>query len=294
MEKENFITFTKMHGCGNDYVFINLLEETVEHPNELAAVVSRRQKGIGSDGLVTIGPSERADFRMRIYNADGSEAEMCGNAIRCAAKYVYDRKIIDSAEISVETGAGIRKTTVFPEEGKAAAVCVDMGEPVFSAEKIPVAAKRGSVVAAPVTVGGRRWKMTCVSMGNPHAVVFADDLQRLPVERYGPLFEHQKCFPNRVNTEFVHVISRTEAAMRVWERGSGETLACGTGACAAVMACIINGFTGNEVQMHLRGGDLFIRYDPDENHVFLTGPAEEVFSGAYPGNGLQGGGSDEA
>lgn len=271
--------FTKMHGCGNDYVYVNLFEEKVENPAEVSIKVSDRHFGIGSDGLITIGPSDKADFRMHIYNADGSEAEMCGNGIRCVAKYVYDHHLTDKTEITVETGAGILTLILFPENGKVQQVRVDMGEPVLEPSQIPVVAKGDKVIDEPIEVGGKIWNMTCVSMGNPHAVVFVDDTASFPLETYGPLFENHERFPKRTNTEFVQIISRTEANMRVWERGSAETWACGTGTCACVMACILNGKTEDKVLVHLRGGNLTIEYDRESNHVFMTGPATEVFSG---------------
>jgi diaminopimelate epimerase len=271
--------FTKMHGCGNDYVYVNLFEETISDAPALAIKVSDRHFGVGSDGLITIGPSDKADFRMRIYNADGSEAEMCGNGIRCVAKYVYDHKLTDKTEISVESGAGIKYLTLYVENNKVDQVRVDMGEPILKPEQIPVIADSEVVVDEPITVGDKEWKMTCVSMGNPHAVVFVDDVASFPLETYGPLFENHERFPKRTNTEFVSVLSRTEASMRVWERGSAETWACGTGTCAAVMACILNGLTENKVLVHLRGGDLTIEYEEASNHVFMTGPATEVFHG---------------
>lgn len=273
--------FTKMHGCGNDYVYVNLFEETIADPAALAIAVSDRHFGIGSDGLITIGPSETADFRMRIYNADGSEAEMCGNGIRCVAKYVYDHKMTEKEEITVESGAGIKKLTLTVEDGKVALVRVDMGEPILKQDLIPVVADREPVVAEPILVDETEWKMTCVSMGNPHAVVFVEDVANFPVETVGPLFENHKRFPKRTNTEFVTVHSRTEASMRVWERGSGETWACGTGTCATVMACILNGYTDNRVLVHLLGGDLTIEYDEQTNHIYMTGPATEVFHGEW-------------
>ncbi|SHJ17377.1 diaminopimelate epimerase [Pseudobutyrivibrio xylanivorans] len=271
--------FTKMHGCGNDYVYVNLFEEKVENPAEVSIKVSDRHFGIGSDGLITIGPSDKADFRMHIYNADGSEAEMCGNGIRCVAKYVYDHKLTDKTEISVESGAGIKYLTLFIENGKVQQVSVDMGEPILTPAEIPVVADGDKVIDEPIEVGGKTWNMTCVSMGNPHAVVFVDDTASFPLETYGPLFENHERFPKRTNTEFVQIISRTEANMRVWERGSAETWACGTGTCATVMACILNGKTEDKVLVHLRGGDLTIEYDRATNHVFMTGPATEVFNG---------------
>ena len=271
--------FTKMHGCGNDYVYVNLFEEQLENPAEVSIKVSDRHFGIGSDGLITIGPSDKADFTMHIYNADGSEAEMCGNGIRCVAKYVYDHKLTDKTEITVETGAGVLTLKLFVENGKVAQVCVDMGQPILTPAEIPVVAGGDKVVNEPIEVGGKTWCMTCVSMGNPHAVVFVDDTANFPLETYGPLFENHERFPKRTNTEFVQIISRTEANMRVWERGSAETWACGTGTCACVMACILNGKTEDKVLVHLRGGDLTIEYDRESNHVFMTGPATEVFTG---------------
>ena len=271
--------FTKMHGCGNDYVYVNLFEEQLDNPAEVSIKVSDRHFGIGSDGLITIGPSDKADFRMHIYNADGSEAEMCGNGIRCVAKYVYDHHLTDKTEITVETGAGILTLILFPKDGKVEQVRVDMGEPILEPSQIPVLAKGDKVIDEPIEVGGKTWNMTCVSMGNPHAVVFVDDTANFPLETYGPLFENHERFPKRTNTEFVQIISRTEANMRVWERGSAETWACGTGTCACVMACILNGKTEDKVLVHLRGGDLTIEYDRESNHVFMTGPATEVFEG---------------
>ena len=250
------------------------------------SITGYRHFGIGSDGLITIGPSDKADFRMRIYNADGSEAEMCGNGIRCVAKYVYDHKLTDKTEISVETGAGIKYLTLYVEEDKVSQVRVDMGEPILTPGDIPVVKADGSaygddyrVIDEPISAGNREWHMTCVSMGNPHAVVFVDDVAGFELEKYGPLFENHKMFPKRTNTEFVEILSRNEAKMRVWERGSAETWACGTGTCATVMACILNKKTDNKVLVHLRGGDLTIEYIPKTNHVFMTGPATEVFSG---------------
>lgn len=271
--------FTKMHGCGNDYVYVNLFQETIKDAAKLSIAVSDRHFGIGSDGLITIGPSEVADFRMRIYNADGSEAEMCGNGIRCVAKYVYDHKLTQKKEITVETGAGIKTLQLTVENDKVTLVRVDMGEPILKPEEIPVQAEGERVVDEPIEVGGKEWRMTCVSMGNPHAVVFVDDVAHFELEKYGPLFENHVRFPKRTNTEFVQIISRNEAIMRVWERGSAETWACGTGTCATVMACILNGLTDNDVLVHLRGGDLRIVYDEKSNHVFMTGPATEVFEG---------------
>ena len=274
------MNFTKMHGCGNDYIYVNLFEERVEDPKNTAIKVSDRHFGIGADGLVLIGPSEIAEFRMRIFNADGSEAEMCGNATRCVAKYVYEHRLTNKTVITLETGAGIKELVLTVRDGIVELVRVDMGEPILEAKEIPVVADKSPVVDEPLLVDGKEWRMTCVSMGNPHAVVFTEDVYALDLEKIGPKFENHPRFPKRTNTEFCHVISRTEVDMRVWERGSGETWACGTGACGLVMACILNGFTEDTVLVHLRGGDLSITYDRETNHVFKTGPATEVFSGS--------------
>ncbi len=273
--------FTKLHGCGNGYIYVNLFEEKLENPAEMSIKVSDCHFGIGSDGLITIGPSEIADFTMHIYNADGSEAEMCGNGVRCVGKYVYDHGLTDNTEITVETGAGIKILNLNVENGKVATVRVDMGEPIFTPSEIPVKADGDKVINEPILVGDKEWNMTCVSMGNPHAVVFVDDVKSFPLEKYGPLFENHERFPKRTNTEFVNVVSRNEAYMRVWERGSAETWACGTGTCATVVACILNGLTDRKVLVHLLGGDLVIEWDEETNHVFMTGPATEVFSGEY-------------
>ena len=271
--------FTKMHGIGNDYVYVNCFEESIKNPAEVSKFVSDRHFGIGSDGLILISPSAKADFRMNIYNADGSQAEMCGNGIRCVAKYVYDHKLTDKTEITVETGAGVKTLQLTVEDDKVTLVRVDMGEPILTPDEIPVVADGNRVVDEPIVVDDKEWRMTCVSMGNPHAVVFVDDVAHFELEKYGPLFENHVRFPKRTNTEFVQIISRNEAIMRVWERGSAETWACGTGTCATVMACILNGLTDNDVLVHLRGGDLRIVYDEKSNHVFMTGPATEVFEG---------------
>ena len=271
--------FTKMHGCGNDYVYVNCFEEKVENPGMVSEKVSDRHFGIGSDGLILICPSEVADFRMRMYNADGSEGEMCGNGIRCVAKYVYDHGMTTKKQVSIETGAGIKYLDLTVENGKVSFVKVDMGEPILEPERIPVLFEKERVVKEPIEVEGKEWKVTCVSMGNPHAVVFIDNTKELEIEKIGPHFEHHKLFPNRINTEFVQIISRTEMNMRVWERGSGETLACGTGTCASVMAAILNGLTEHKVLVHLLGGDLMIEYDEKSNHIFMTGPATTVFEG---------------
>ena len=277
--EEDAMKFTKMHGCGNDYVYVNCFEEKVENPSEAAIKVSKRHFGIGSDGLILICPSEVADFRMQIYNADGSVAEMCGNGIRCVAKYVYDHGMTDKTHITVETGAGIKTLDLTVEDGKVSMVRVDMGEPILEAAKIPVVSEKEKVINEPILVQGTEWRMTCVSMGNPHAVVFVADTKHLAIKEVGPCFENHKAFPNRTNTEFVQFISSKEINMRVWERGAGETWACGTGTCASVMACILNGYTDDTVLVHLLGGDLLIEYDRETNHIFMTGPATTVFDG---------------
>lgn len=271
--------FTKMQGIGNDYVYVNCLEEKVDHPEELAKLVSDRHFGIGSDGLILIKPSEVADFEMAMYNADGSRGEMCGNGIRCVAKYVYDRGLTDKTHISIETLAGIKYLELTVEKGQVSQVRVDMGEPELLAEKIPVISQQEKVIDVPITAGEKEYRMTCVSMGNPHCVVFMEDVEDLEIEKIGPLFENHELFPKRINTEFVKVIDRKTLQMRVWERGSGETLACGTGACATAVAAMLNGFCEEEVQIHLLGGDLTIEWNKESNHVFMTGPAEIVFDG---------------
>ena len=271
--------FTKMQGIGNDYVYVNCLEEKVDHPEELAKLVSDRHFGIGSDGLILIKPSEVADFEMAMYNADGSRGEMCGNGIRCVAKYVYDRGLTDKTHISIETLAGIKYLELTVEKGQVSQVRVDMGEPELLAEKIPVISQQEKVIDVPITAGEKDYRMTCVSMGNPHCVVFMEDVEHLEIEKIGSLFENHELFPKRINTEFVKVIDRKTLQMRVWERGSGETLACGTGACATAVAAMLNGFCEDEVQIHLLGGDLTIEWNKESNHVFMTGPAEIVFDG---------------
>lgn len=275
--------FTKMQGLGNDYVYVNCLKEKIADPPELARKISDRHFGVGSDGLIMINPSDKADFEMEMYNADGSRAEMCGNGIRCVAKYVYDYGLTDKTYISVETLAGIKYLDLTVENGKVSLVKVDMGQPILEPEKIPVAAKGSRVVDEPLLVDGKEYRMTCVSMGNPHAVIFVDeDVKNLPLEKIGPSFENHICFPKRVNTEFVRVIDRHTAEMRVWERGSGETLACGTGTCAVAVACVLNGLTEDAITVHLLGGDLYIEWDREKNTVYMTGPAEAVFDGEWP------------
>ena len=271
--------FTKMHGIGNDYVYVNCFEESVKNPAEVSKFVSDRHFGIGSDGLILISPSAIADFRMNIYNADGSQAEMCGNGIRCVAKYVYDYGLTDKTEISVETLAGIKYLRLQVENGKVASVEVNMGAPILEPKEIPVAVEESPVVNVPVEVKGKIYHMTCVSMGNPHAIIFMNNVKDLDIAAIGPYFENHTVFPKRTNTEFVEVLDRNTVNMRVWERGSDETLACGTGACATTVACILNDKTENEVTVHLLGGDLKIRWDREANQVYMTGPATTVFDG---------------
>lgn len=271
--------FTKMEGLGNDYVYINCFQEKVENPGELAIRYSNRHFGIGSDGMILIKPSEIADFCMDMYNADGSRSEMCGNGIRCVGKYVYDYGLTDKTEISVETLAGIKYLKLILKDGKVDLVTVDMGEPELQADKIPVALRLDEVIDQPIQVGNTVYQMTCVSMGNPHAVVFVDAVDKFPLETVGPLFEHHVMFPNRVNAEFIEVLNRKEVNMRVWERGTGETLACGTGACASTVACILNHKTENEITLHLLGGDLKVAWDREKNKIYMTGPARVVFDG---------------
>lgn len=272
--------FTKMQGAGNDYIYINCFEEQVSHPSEASKFLSDRHFGVGGDGLILIKPSERADFEMAMYNADGSQGEMCGNAIRCVGKYVYDRGMADKTKISVDTLAGIKYLDLELEAGKVSRVKVDMGLPGLVAAQIPVIADSEQVIDAPIEVGGKSYKMTAVSMGNPHCVVFLEeDVRSLKLEEIGPLFENHQRFPRRINTEFVNVLDDSTLRMRVWERGSGETLACGTGACASVSAMASLGKLGREAVVCLAGGELEVRWDESSGHVFMTGPAVTVFHG---------------
>jgi diaminopimelate epimerase len=273
--------FSKMHGIGNDYVYVNCFKETVDEPEKLSVVISDRRFGIGSDGLILIMPSETADFRMRMFNADGSEGIMCGNGIRCIGKYVYDNGLTDKKEISVETLGGIKYLTLFPDEsGKVQTVSVNMGKAILKPELIPVKMSGDTVISAPVDIGGKTWNITCVSMGNPHAVTFVDDPYKLDLEKTGPLFESHEIFPERVNTEFVQIIDDHTIKMRVWERGSGETFACGTGACASAVASVLNGFCKKDekITVMLRGGNLEIIWKSDGT-VIMNGSATHVFDG---------------
>ena len=298
--------FTKMQGLGNDYVYVNCLKEQVKNPPELARRVSDRHFGIGSDGLILIRPSDLADFEMEMYNADGSRGEMCGNGIRCVAKYVYDYGLTDKTSISVETLGGIKYLDLTVEDGKVSMVKVDMGKPELRAEAIPIVCERGTeecvvdensllgdeavseyreetnckkVIDVPIVVDGMEYQITGVSMGNPHAVVFLEDVKGMDIEKLGPRFENHERFPKRINTEFVRVIDRETIEMRVWERGSGETLACGTGACAAAVASILNGLAERKVTVKLLGGDLLVEWEEETGNVYMTGPAVTVFEG---------------
>lgn len=271
--------FTKMHGTGNDYVYINCMEEMPRDPSRLAVRLSDRHFGVGSDGLILICPSQRADFKMVMYNADGSPSQMCGNGIRCVGKYVFDRGLTDKNSITVETGGGIKTLDMKVENGAVRLVTVDMGTPELEPEKIPVDAGGADFISRTVIVGGCEYAVTCVSMGNPHAVIFVPDPDAIEIEKLGPAFERHLLFPERVNTEFVQVVGRNLLKMRVWERGSGETLACGTGASAALVAAVLNGKADRQCTLILKGGELEIRWDGDSGHVFMTGPAEFVFDG---------------
>ena len=292
--KNTQINFTKMHGCKNDYLYIDCTKNELINPAKVSVKLSDRHTGIGSDGIILICPSSVADFRMRIFNADGSEAEMCGNGIRCVGKYVYDFGLTDKDEVRIETGVRTEEeesTGEIPknrikilklkiEEGKVVSATVDMGKPILTPSEIPVISDKDKFINEAVNVDDKDWYLTCISMGNPHAVTFVDDTKSLDLPVIGPKFEFNRIFPNRTNTEFIKVISRNEIEMRVWERGSGETLACGTGACASAYAAMLNGLADDEVRVHLLGGDLIIKYDQNTDHIFMTGPCETVFSGS--------------
>ncbi len=274
------VKFTKMHGIGNDYVYVNCFNETIKDPSAVSKYVSDRHFGVGSDGLILIKPSKVADFQMDMYNADGSQGEMCGNGIRCVAKYVYDYGLTDKTNISVETLAGIKHLDLTIENGKVALVKVNMGSPELVPEKIPVVAEGERAIDVPLEVKGKTYQMNGVSMGNPHCVIFMEeDVRELDLESMGPDFENHKRFPKRINTEFVNVLDENTLRMRVWERGSGETLACGTGACATAVAAILNGLVQKEVTVKLLGGDLKIQWNGSDAPVYMTGPATTVFDG---------------
>ncbi len=288
--------FTKMHGLGNDYVYVNCFEQTVKDPASLAVAVSDRHRGVGADGLILICPSKVADVKMRIFNADGSEAQMCGNGIRCVAKYAYDHKLARAggtfsvpggvtypASLNIETGNGILKVgLVFKENGKVQQVCVNMGQPILEGRRIPVAMDGAKLVNVPFEVDGKAYEMTCVSMGNPHAVFFVSNVRSIPLETIGPKIENHNLFPQRINAHFVQAKNQNEFTMRTWERGSGITLACGTGACACAVAAVLTGRCGRTTLAHLPGGDLQLNWSEADNCVYMTGPATEVFSGVWP------------
>ena len=271
--------FTKMQGCGNDYVYVNGLENKIDNTNKLSEIVSDRHFGIGSDGLIVINPSEKSDFKMSMYNADGSEGKMCGNGIRCVAKYVYDNKMTDKTTITVETLSGIKTLELNVKNDKVETVKVNMGTPILLPKDVPVVSDKDKVVDEPIVIDDKEYRITCVSMGNPHAITFIENTDDLEIETIGPKFENNPIFPDRVNTEFIQVLDRNTVKMRVWERGSGETFACGTGACATVVACVLNGLTDDKVTVKLLGGDLFIEYNREENTVYMTGPAKVSFTG---------------
>lgn len=280
--------FTKMQGCGNDYIYVNGFTEKIpqEEKTELVRHISDRHFGIGGDGVIFINPSSEADFEMEMYNADGSRAEMCGNGIRCVAKYVYDKGLTDKTDISVISCGQIKYLQLFLKEGRVDTVRVNMGAPELRPERIPVTVaeagmplEKERIVNAPIIVQGKEYKMTCVSMGNPHAVIFLEDVTNLEIEQIGPYFENHERFPKRINTEFVKVLDKKTVQMRVWERGTGETLACGTGCCATVVACILNGLTDEKVTVKLLGGEIEIEWDREANLVYMTGPAVTVFEG---------------
>lgn len=274
--------FTKMQGCGNDYVYINGFTEKIADKPAFVKAVSDRHFGVGGDGAIFINPSEEADFEMEMYNADGTRAEMCGNGIRCVAKYVYDKGLTDKKQISIVSFGNIKYVDLYVKDGLVSSVKVNMGAPILEAGKVPVKSAMSQSVDEPITVNGKEYRMTCVSMGNPHAVVFMKDIANLDIASIGPLFENHEVFPNRTNTEFVEVIDRTHVNMRVWERGTGETLACGTGCCATVAACVLNNLTEDKVTVQVLGGEIEIQWDRKENLIYMTGPAETVFEGEFP------------
>ena len=279
MRQGGKIEFTKMHGCGNDYIYINCFEKEIDDPEELAIALSDRHFGIGGDGLVLICRSDIADAKMRMFNMDGSEGKMCGNAIRCVAKYLYDNSLCKKDEIKIETLSGIKTLHLNTENGSVSTVKVDMGRAELDPAKIPAALPGDRIINKPLTIKGQTYNITCVSMGNPHAVVFCDDTDSIDIAGLGPCFEYSEIFPERVNTEFVQVIGRNTIKMRVWERGSGETLACGTGACAAAVASVLNGYCdkGQDIRVLLRGGELVINYT--DERVLMTGNCVKVFEG---------------
>jgi len=273
------LKFTKMQGVGNDYIYVNGFTQHIENPSQLAIKLSNRNFGIGSDGLVLILPSKIADFRMQMFNSDGSEAEMCGNASRCVGKYIYDNDLTTEKEMTLETGAGVKYITLLDGDKKGRKVTVDMGEPILSPALIPVQIADDPVLNFPLDIDGEIWKISCVSMGNPHAVIFMEGIHDLELPVIGPKFEKHPVFPRKTNTEFIEVVDRNTLNMRVWERGAGETLACGTGACAAAVAAVLNNYCDRKITIHLLGGDLEIEWNPQNNHIYMTGEAVTVFEG---------------
>ena len=273
------IKFTKMQGLGNDYVYIDAINQNIENMSSLAKFVSDRHFGIGSDGLILICKSDIADFKMRMFNSDGSEAEMCGNGIRCVGKFVYDKGLTNKTTLAIETLAGIKTLKLNTKEGKVETVKVDMGEPILDPEKIPVISDEKPVKNLLLKAEDKEFKFTCVSMGNPHAITEVEETEKFDVEKYGKVLEVNKAFPNKTNVEFIKILDKEHIKMRVWERGAGETLACGTGACATAVACYLNGKTNRKVEVELLGGKLYIEWNEKDNHIYMTGPAVTVFEG---------------
>ena len=273
------IKFTKMQGLGNDYVYMDAIHQKIENESSLAQFVSNRHFGIGSDGLFLICKSDIADFKMRMFNSDGSEAEMCGNGIRCVGKFVYDKGLTDKTTVTIETLAGIKTLELNTKDGKVETVKVDMGEPILTPKEIPVISDEEPVKNLMLEAEGRKFKFTCVSMGNPHAITEVEDTEKFDVEKYGKVLEADKAFPNKTNVEFIQIVDKNHVKMRVWERGAGETLACGTGACATAVACYLNGKTDRNVEVELLGGKLYIEWNEENNHIYMTGPAVTVFEG---------------
>ena len=273
------IKFTKMHGLGNDYVYIDAINQKIQNELKLAQFVSNRHFGIGSDGLILICESKVADFKMRMFNSDGSEAEMCGNGIRCVGKFVYDKGFTSKTTVTIETLAGLKTLKLNIKDKKVETVRVDMGEPILEADKIPVISKEEPVKNLELEAENRKFKFTCVSMGNPHAITIVENTKEFEVERYGKILEVDKAFPKKANIEFAQVIDKENIKMRVWERGAGETLACGTGACATAVACNLLNLTGRKVNIELLGGILNIEWNENDNHIYMTGPAVTVFDG---------------
>ena len=271
--------FTKMHGLGNDYVYMDAIHQKIDNESSLAQFVSNRHFGIGSDGLILICKSEVADFKMRMFNSDGSEAEMCGNGIRCVGKFVYDKGLTNKTTVKIETLAGIKTLVLNIKNGKVETVRVDMGEPILEANKIPVISEKNPVKDLELEAEKQKFKFTCVSMGNPHAITIVENTKEFDVEKYGKVLEVNSAFPKKANIEFAQIIDKENIKMRVWERGAGETLACGTGACATTVACNLNGLTNRKVNIELLGGTLNIEWNENDNHVYMTGPAVTVFEG---------------